>query len=257
MRVSEASTQVVMHRSVLVVLCEPPATIKQTKLGGPENIVLPACLTTFLHLCRLTHMQQQSHPHTSMRIIAEARHILQTDGYSMLRFSDIAKTLGIRGASVHYHFSKKSLLVAAVMADYRTTFIDKLATIDRETSTTMERFERYIDLYRHVLDENANHICPGGMLSAEISTLPSEIRREVTAFFEENENWLIRLFEDESMTITLPVMAPRVRARQVISLLQGGLLMARLCGDPEVFEAAASLLHSPSRFTPAQEDHPG
>lgn len=201
-------------------------------------------------------MQRTAHPPTAKNIVAEARRILQTDGYSRLRYADIAERLGIRGASIHYHFSKKSLLVAAVMADYRATFVERLAGIDREASTPSEKLDRYIDLYRSVFIEDVHRICPGGMLSAEISTLPPAIRREVEAFFEENESWLIKLFTDCQPASQSQSLAnsSQAWARQVVSLLQGALLMARFYGDQDVFESAARLLKDSPLFTSSAQE---
>ncbi|MEM6867960.1 MAG: TetR/AcrR family transcriptional regulator [Cyanobacteria bacterium P01_C01_bin.121] len=43
-------------------------------------------------------------------------------GYSAFSYADISKQVGIRKASIHYHFASKEALVQALVKRYHNTF---------------------------------------------------------------------------------------------------------------------------------------
>ena len=57
-------------------------------------------------------------------------------GYSNMCFRDVAKDVGIKSASVHYHFPTKSDLGTALVERYKDHFSQKLLQIEPQTSPT-------------------------------------------------------------------------------------------------------------------------
>lgn len=178
---------------------------------------------------------------TRSRILGSARGIVQTRGYSRLRYSEVSQAVGIQGPTIHYYFPHKADLGVAVLADYRAELAAKFAAIDRESTTAEEKIARYIDLYRAVLDEDEAHMCPGGMLAAEVVSLPPELQSEVREFFADNERWLLRVLAELKDAGTAMSGELLVTARRLLCMLQGALLIARLYDERELFiEVAAS-----------------
>jgi TetR/AcrR family transcriptional repressor of nem operon len=184
---------------------------------------------------------QRDEDPTIERILEVGRHLMQSRGYSELRYADIAEAVGIQRASVHHYFPNKVQLGVAVIEGYRARLLTQLSGIDDEVTDAREKLRLYVELYRAVLDEDAEHMCPGGMLAAEVITLPVALRAEVMEFFADNEAWLIGALSSPGVRLRAEWSAVSA-ARHVIDLLQGALLMARLHGEPErLTEAAVEL----------------
>jgi TetR/AcrR family transcriptional regulator, transcriptional repressor for nem operon len=167
---------------------------------------------------------------------------MQSRGYGELRYAEIAEAVGIRRASIHHYFPSKRDLGVAVIASYRIGLLQKLSNIDDEAASPRERLDRYVDLYRAVLDEDHEHMCPGGMLAAEVITLPIELQREASEFFADNEAWLVGVLSAAETRGDLRSGSALESARFVIAVLQGALLLARLHRDPERITTAAAEL---------------
>jgi TetR/AcrR family transcriptional repressor of nem operon len=178
---------------------------------------------------------------TRSRILGTARDIIQARGYGRLHYAEVSQTVGIQGPTIHYYFPHKADLGVAVLADYRAELAAKLAAIDRESATAEKKIARYIDLYTAVLDEDEEHMCPGGMLAAEVVSLPPDLQAEVREFFADNERWLAGVLAELEGGSAVPAAELTVKARRLLSALQGALLIARLYRDRERFlEVAAS-----------------
>ena len=66
---------------------------------------------------------------TAGQILDLAETLIQTRGYSAFSYQDIADSLGIRKASIHYHFPSKADLGVAVVDRYMARFDGALTAI--------------------------------------------------------------------------------------------------------------------------------
>ena len=64
---------------------------------------------------------------TGEQILDRAEALIQTRGYSAFSYQDISEALGIRKASIHYHFPSKTDLGIAVVDRYVERFGTALA----------------------------------------------------------------------------------------------------------------------------------
>ena len=70
----------------------------------------------------------------------------QTRSYGAFSYQDIADALGIRKASIHYHFASKAELGAAVADRYTRRFATALAALDRDQSkSSMAMLDFYLE----------------------------------------------------------------------------------------------------------------
>lgn len=194
------------------------------------------------------------------QILDVAQELVQTRGYNAFSYRDLAAHVGIRTASIHYHFPTKGDLGRALLDRYRHTVLDMLAAIDTETVQMMgsagaaapERLRRYAAFLEHVLGGNAapdgrpeRRICLGGMLASDYATLPPEVQAEVRRFVEENERWLARVLTDGRTAGTLAFAgASEAAAAAVFAALEGAMFTARSAGDPARYARASAWLLS-------------
>ena len=74
---------------------------------------------------RLTHNAD-----TSQRILDIAERLMQTRGYNSFSYADIAQSLRVTKASLHYHFPTKGELGQRLIQRYRQAFLRALENID-------------------------------------------------------------------------------------------------------------------------------
>ncbi|HZU60556.1 MAG TPA: TetR/AcrR family transcriptional regulator [Solirubrobacteraceae bacterium] len=170
-------------------------------------------------------------------ILDSAERLVQTRGFNNFSYADIAAELGITKASLHYHFSSKAVLGQALIARYGERFAAALVQIDEDTPTAREKLEAYAALYGDVL--RGKRMCLCGILAAEYPTLPRAMRGAVTRFFDENQEWLAGVLRQGEHDQTLSVAgAPEEIAQEILSTLEGAMLVSRPYGDLRRFDAA-------------------
>jgi TetR/AcrR family transcriptional repressor of nem operon len=193
-------------------------------------------------------MRRLAHkPDTSGRILDIAERLLQTRGYNAFSYADIAQSLHITKASLHYHFPTKADLGKRLIERYEHSFIDALANIDRTGANASEKLRRYVDIYVEVLRND--RMCMCGMLAAEYATLPKPMKAELKRFFDENERWLVALLEEGLATKQLRFAgSAREMAQLLVGSLEGAMMLARSYDDVARFEATAERLLSGLRI---------
>jgi len=178
---------------------------------------------------------------TARRILDVAERLVQSQGFNGFSYADISAQLGITKASLHYHFPTKADLGATLIVRYGDTFKGALTDIDREETSPPRKLQRYADLYADVLRKNRMCLC--GMLAAEHSTLPREMKDLVKAFFDANEGWLAAVLEQGRKSKSLRFSGLAIdEARLLLGALEGAMLVARSYDDAPRFTAAAAHL---------------
>lgn len=176
---------------------------------------------------------------TATRILDIAQRLVQLRGFNAFSFTDVAQELGLKDASIHYHFANKATLGRAVVKRYREHFAGQLLLISSTKLGPAQQLERYVQLYRDVVGQDGR-ICLCGVLASELLTLPREVQEEVRAFFCENEAWLAQVLQAGREADELHFVGPaEVEAQAFLASLEGAMLLARSHGDPTRFEPIA------------------
>jgi len=163
---------------------------------------------------------------TAQQILDAAQLMVRNRGYSAFSYADIAKEVGIRKASIHYHFPSKEDLVKELVIRYRDNLVRQCQTIEQQLITPQEQFKRFISLYRNGLEEN--QICLCGMLTADFVVLSPEIQEELKTFFAAAELWLTRLLQRGSEAkVWQCAQSCELEAKSIIAMLQGAQLLSR------------------------------
>lgn len=182
-------------------------------------------------------MRAMATPDTRTRLLDTAQGLVQRRGWNAFSFKDLAEAVGIRTASIHYHFPAKADLGLALVERYTADLDDALAEIERDTDVPAERLSRFIDLYRATEDEGL--ICLCGSLASDHATLPEELQQAVAGYLERSETWAAEQIRRGVEAGTLnPDESPDELAATLVGSLQGGLLIARTRPAASRIEAA-------------------
>ncbi|MEM6758711.1 MAG: TetR/AcrR family transcriptional regulator [Pseudomonadota bacterium] len=155
-------------------------------------------------------------------ILDVAERLIRSHGYSGFSFREVAQAVGIKSASVHYHFPTKPDLAAAVAKRYRERFADAIAAAEQQGKG---RVAAWRDLFHAALRQDGL-MCLCGILAAEGNSLPAEVAQEARAFLE---------FGIASLNEVAPEQGLRI-----LSQLEGAMLIARSAGEPQLFSNATA-----------------
>ena len=96
---------------------------------------------------------------TSSQILDVSQELIQTRGYTVMTFQDIATRVGIKKPSVIHHFPSISDLGVAIIQRYSDTFASQLEAIKKDPhQTAWEALEFYFSPYLHFA-ETPNKVC--------------------------------------------------------------------------------------------------
>ncbi len=182
---------------------------------------------------------------TQTRILDAAEARIRRYGYHGFSFRDIATDVGIRSASVHYHFPTKEDLGTQVMRRYSARFLHRLGDPKEAAQAPHNLLKRYIEGFQKLLVED-KMMCLYGILGAEICALPAPVRDEVKRFGEDHIKWLKTVYR--RLNPGQKKKTSKTKALCLLASLEGALIAARAAEDTKYFERIASELmrtHSP------------
>lgn len=170
---------------------------------------------------------------TKEKILTEAEALIQTKGYNAFSFKDIASAINIKTASIHYHFPSKEDLGVAVIAWHADKIATVLSKINGDLSLSIrEKVQCFFDAVLTLTFHTENKMCLGGMFASDLQSLPIAIQNQVKKFFTMILDWLEELFVAHGFSKESSVSV----AKQIMALIEGTLLLARLYGDATFLE---------------------
>lgn len=169
---------------------------------------------------------------TEDRILDVAENAARSGGYNGFSFRDIASEIGIKSASIHYHFPAKGDLGKALAERYADRFFDALP--DARTAPLKKSLNAYVGAFR-ASSRNDGKMCLCGMMAAEIDALPAPVAQATRDFFKRNLDWL----EDALAQVEPDADARLSKALALLAGLEGALIARRGLGVPSGFDVAA------------------
>lgn len=156
------------------------------------------------------------------RILEAAEKRARVAGYNGFSFRDLAADVGVKSASIHYHFPTKADLGSALVRRYTERAMARLGAADALTPT--ETVARATALFRDALLVE-DRMCLCGLFGAERDTLPPDVEAAVGDFFQQLLAYLGTALGDPA-------------AARCLAQLEGALILARSLRNPALFDLA-------------------
>ena len=170
--------------------------------------------------------------HSRQRILEAATRVAQARGYGGLNFRDLAEEVGIKSASMYYHFPSKADLGAAVAKRYWEDAAADLSAMQTSTSDPLRCLHDYPGIFRKSLERD-NRLCLASFMAAEYDDLPELVKREVQTFADVHVEWLARMLCAASVVSTGD---SEHRARAIHAAVAGAQLLARSRSDISLYD---------------------
>jgi TetR/AcrR family transcriptional repressor of nem operon len=185
-------------------------------------------------------MNKRAVKDTRQFILDTAENLILTRGYNGFSYKDIAEVVGIRKASIHYHFPTKEALGVVFVERYVDRFQNWCEFIAGQTAT--QKLASFLEMFKLVSD-NAEQICPMGMLTAEYPTLPLTVQDKLRRLYGEMDQWLTKVLIQGRTEGSLKFTPePTIMAKVMLNAMSASLKMARVFQDVDQLEAVFNAL---------------
>jgi TetR/AcrR family transcriptional repressor of nem operon len=176
---------------------------------------------------------------TKEKILIEAESLIQRKGFNAFSFKDIANAIGIKTASIHYHFPSKEALGIEVITWHTEKIFPLLSSIalDHRRSAN-DKIHALFDVVLTSTYKNDKKMCLGGMMASDFQSLPTSIQNKISTFFKLLINWMKEVLvvsgytEQESLLLS----------KQIMSQLEGALLLVRLYQDESFLDGVSDFI---------------
>jgi len=179
-------------------------------------------------------------PDTRTAILKQAERYLQDAGFSSFSFRHLAADLGIKSASVHYHFPSKEELGVALLQSYQEAF-ERWVETRKDSGSPKADLLEWFKYYNHL--SRSRDICPGGAFGAEFTALPGRVQQQLSTMQDTLRTWV-------RATLKAGRKQGEIRhdgrvedqAELVLATLQGGVQLARVTSNPKAFDGVLKQL---------------
>lgn len=175
-------------------------------------------------------MEKEIPMSTKGQIIQLADNLIRKKGYNAFSFYDISKAVGIKTASIHYHFPVKSDLGVAVIEQH----IEGLSHIIEKykNKSPIEKLEKLLSIYSHIKSENK--VCLVGSLATDLNTVDESIKAKLKTFASLMLDWVSGFLEEGRSNNVLQFEgSPRTKAMMIIGNMLAIVQLSRLTNDKD------------------------
>ena len=169
-------------------------------------------------------------------IIELADKLIRQNGYNAFSFHEISYKVGIKTASVHYHFPKKSDLGVAVIERHIINLKEWIKNLTEKNPE--EKLERFFSIYSNIIKENK--VCLVGALLINYNILDGQVQKKLKEFSGLMLNWVSRFLEEgRNENHFVFDGEPRNKALMIISNMLAIVQLTRLTNNND-FEVVKS-----------------
>jgi len=167
---------------------------------------------------------------TREHLLNHAQALIRQQGYNGFSYRDLAERVGVKTASIHYHFPQKDDLLIEAINSYAAQEAAAMQAIDAALPAR-ERLTRYAALF---LATPTDQICLCGMLATDIASLSARASQAIQAFYRTHETWLAQVMADGLREGTLQWSGDiEAAGRYLFAAFQGALMSSRLFQAPD------------------------
>jgi len=176
---------------------------------------------------------------TKENLIKLANDLILEKGFNAFSFYDLAKTMEIKTASIHYHFPTKTDLGIAVIRQQSESFIALQAANEKKDPLT--KLEAFFSIYSRHKSKGA--VCLVGSLCTDLYAVDPALGAALTPVVESILEWVTDILKEGKKKGVFHFSAtPRTKALLIITNLLGILQVSRITGKTDFNEVRTAIL---------------
>ena len=167
---------------------------------------------------------------TKSEIIKIGDGLIRDKGFNAFSFYDISKALGIKNASIHYHFPTKTDLAIAVIHEH----IRLVEELIQKTAAkeAMVKLQAFLSIYTYTKSENK--VCIVGSLATDLHSVDERIKKELKLLVEKILLWVAAILEEGRTKKIFHFNATaRTKALLVITNMLAAVQLTRLTNEKD------------------------
>ena len=167
---------------------------------------------------------------TRETIIDTADQLIRSKGFNAFSFKDISNKIGIKTASIHYHFPTKSDLGIATIKEH----IERFEHLKKEFAdkSPLQKLNGFLSIYSQIKSENK--VCLVGSLATDLNTVDHNIKSELQTFAELVLLWITEILaEGKKQKVFEFNTIPRTKALLIITNILAIVQLSRLTNDED------------------------
>ncbi len=170
---------------------------------------------------------------TRDQILKLSDKLIRDKGFNGFSFHDISKTIGIKTASIHYHFPTKADLGVATVKGHLKSLEEIKKTIANKSP--FQKLEAFFSIYVKVKSEKS--VCLVGSLATDLNTVDGKVKVELKNLATAILELVTETLEDGKSKGVFHFQIPaRTKALMIITNMLGIVQLMRLTGEQD-FEA--------------------
>lgn len=182
-------------------------------------------------------------PDTKTQLMDAAEQQVRKKGADGFSYSDLSAEVGIRKASIHYHFPAKSDLLTAIMARYSKQVVATLHGYAERFPTPSQQLIAFVEFYRRALQEGSS-LCLCVAFTVGRDGLSPSTQQEISQFRKAVQSWLQLRFDQmrSEGPGSSSLSDPKAEAAATLALVEGAQLAARSTANDTLYDAATQCL---------------
>jgi AcrR family transcriptional regulator len=195
---------------------------------------------------------------TREKLIEAALYLFWLKGYEGTSIADILEKSDVNPGSFYHFFPRKEDLLLAVLQLYLDS-LDSIVVgpVRERIADPIERIFGILEFYRrNLVATGCTYGCPIGRLALEIAPELTEVHRRLAANFAGWTAAVERCLDDARGRFPADADLPAL-ARFVLTVMEGGVMQARVHRDLAPFDASVAQLRAYFRLLTALPPSPG
>lgn len=177
---------------------------------------------------------------TKTELLNCAQELIQRVGVNAMSYSDLAKKVGIRKASIHYHFPKKEDMIVALLNSCSLRYGNVYQEIVNSDKAPKQKLYDIAAVYESGLEKG--QVCIIGMLSVEFASLGEAVQKAASSAIETTSKIYEQIFVQAIDEKLLPEDFDSFGAGYgFFSFLLGTQILSRCRDDFENFRRAVNI----------------
>lgn len=174
-------------------------------------------------------------------LLDSAEHAVRSRGFDGFSYADLANSVGIRKASIHYHFPTKADLALVLIKRYTESFYAALDVIATDRANGGDCLRAYIAIYRAALADG-DELCLCVAFCTGRDSLSAPVLAKLNDFHAAVTTWLTGVFAlGQSDGSIRSVQNPDQEARACLAQMEGAQLIARAAKNAVIFDQATAV----------------